>query len=461
MKNELFEKYSVPKAVLTLAIPTMLSMLVTIVYNMADIFFVGQTGDANQVAAVTLTMPIFFLLMAFGSIFGIGGGSYISRLLGKHEIEEIKHTSSFSFYGCIFLGIIGMIGFLLFMEPILLLAGASANTVGFAMGYLTVIAYGAVAICLQNALAQIVRSVGAANESMIGMMMGTVINIILDPIMILSLNMGVVGAAWATVIGNTCAVIYFIYIIVKKNDVLSISLHDFKFEKAIIKNTFAIGIPASINNILMSFAMMILNSYASAYGDNIIAALGISGRVFSVIIMLALGLAMGIQPFVGYNYAQKNYKRMNDAIKFAAVIGIAMGFIVMVITLAFSTQLVSFFINDPSVVEVGAYILVIQVLVSPILGLQFIVTTVYQSLGKVIPSLILTVCRQGLVFIPVLIIGSSLFQLQGIIWAQPIADIFSVILAVSMYFFTYRKLKNSKVETMSVSLEDSLEDGIV
>lgn len=456
MKNDLFEKYPVPKAVLTLAIPTMLSMLVTIVYNMADTFFVGQTGDANQVAAVSLTMPIFFLLMAFGNIFGIGGGSYISRLLGERKINAIKHTSAFSFYGSIALGLIGMVAFLVFMDPVLRMVGASDNTIGFAKGYLTVIAYGSVAICLQNALAQIVRSVGAAKESMIGMMIGTIINIILDPIMILSLNMGVVGAAWATVIGNGCAVIYFIYYIFKHSEVLSIAPGDFRIEGAIARNTFAIGIPASVNNILMSFSMMILNRFASSYGDIVIAAFGVSGRVFSVVVMLALGLAMGIQPFIGYNYAQQNYQRMNEAIKFAAIIGIIMGAVVMVFTLIFATEIVSFFINDPAVIEIGAYILVIQMLVGPILGLQFIVTTVYQSLGKAIPSLVLTVCRQGLAFVPILIIGSSLFGLQGIIWAQPLADLFSVILAVSMYTVTYRKLRARHAEPIALVIEDGL-----
>jgi putative MATE family efflux protein len=192
-----------------------------------------------------------------------------------------------------------MVVFLVFMDPILTIAGASPNTIGFASNYLTIVAYGAVAISLQNSLAQIVRSVGAAKESMIGMMIGTIVNIILDPIMILGMNMGVAGAAWATVIGNACAVLYFIYYIFKHSDVLSIAPGDFRMEGAIAKNTFAIGIPASINNILMSFSMIMLNNFASAYGDTVIAALGISGRVFSVVVMLALGLAMGIQPFIG------------------------------------------------------------------------------------------------------------------------------------------------------------------
>jgi len=206
----------------------------------------------------------------------------------------------------------------------------------------------------------------------------------------------------------------------------------------------------------MSFSMMILNNFASSYGDIVIAAFGVSSRVFSIVVMLALGLAMGIQPFIGYNYAQQNYKRMNDAIKFAAVIGMIMGAVVMVVTMIFNTEIVSFFINDPAVVEIGAYILVIQMLVSPFLGLQFIVTTVYQSLGKAIPSLILTVSRQGLAFIPILIIGSALFQLQGVIWAQPLADVFSIILAVSMYIVTYRKLQASKKEPVTLAMEDGL-----
>ncbi|WKY45890.1 MATE family efflux transporter [Eubacteriaceae bacterium ES2] len=455
MKQDLFEKYPIPKAVMTLAIPTMLSMLVTIVYNMADTFFVGQTGDPNQVAAVTLVMPIFFLLMAFGNIFGIGGGAYISRLLGERRTDDIKHTSSFNFYGAIIIGIIGMLIFLLFMEPILSIAGASENTMGFATGYLRIIAIGAVVVTLQCTLSQIVRSVGAAKESMIGMMLGTIINIVLDPIMILSLNMGVVGAAWATIIGNACAVVYFIFYIIRHSDVLSISPKDFRIEQSILKNTFAIGIPASINNVLMSFSMMILNNFASAYGDVIIASLGVAGRVFSIVVMLSIGLGMGVQPFIGYNYAQKKYTRMNDAIKFTAIVGIIMGTVIMIVVMFFSTDIVTFFINDPEVILNGSHMLIIQMLVSPILILQFIVTTVYQALGKAVPSLILTVTRQGLAFFPVLIIGSSLFGLQGIIWAQPLADVFSVILAVAMYTVTYRKLKGEQTESASIVVEDS------
>lgn len=456
MKKDLFEKYSIPKAVFTLAVPTMLSMLVTIIYNMADTFFVGQTGDANQVAAVSLAMPIFLLLMAFGNIFGIGGGAFISRLLGKRNLEEIKKTSAFSFYGCIALGLLSMAAFLLFMDPILSMAGASINTMDFAQGYLTIIAYGAIFICLQTSLAQIVRSIGAVNEAMIGMMIGTVINIVLDPIMILGMGMGVEGAAWATVIGNACAVIYFIHYIVKKSDVLSIDRRYLKFEGIIAKNTFAIGIPASVNNILMSISMMIMNNFASAYGDNVIAAFGVSLRVFTVVVMLSLGLAMGIQPFIGYNYAQGNFSRMNGAIKFSSIVGVVMGVIVMAVSLAFPTQIVSFFINDPDVVEVGAYILTVQMLVAPILGIQFIITTVYQSIGKAIPSLVLSVCRQGLAFIPLLIIGSTFFQLQGIIWTQPLADFFSVILAVGMYTVTYRKLKTSMAESETVAVGEGI-----
>ncbi|MGV8906064.1 MAG: MATE family efflux transporter [Acetobacterium sp.] len=206
----------------------------------------------------------------------------------------------------------------------------------------------------------------------------------------------------------------------------------------------------------MSISMMIMNNYASVYGDNVIAAFGVSLRVFTVVVMLALGLSMGIQPFIGYNYAQGNFHRMNGAIKFAGIIGVSMGLVVMVVSLAFPSQIVTFFINDPSVIDIGAYILTVQMLVSPILCIQFIITTVYQSIGKALPSLILFVCRQGLAFIPLLIIGSSFFQLQGIIWAQPLADLFSVVLALGMYAVTYRKLKNSLIELAAIGLGEGI-----
>lgn len=440
-KIDIFEKYPVSKAVLTLALPTILGMLVNVFYNMVDTFFVGKTGDPNQVAAVSLTMPIFLLLMAFGNIFGIGGASYISRKLGEKNYNEAKKTSSFCFYGSILIGIISMFLFLIFINGILKISGASANTYSFSKDYLRIIALGAPFICCQQAMGQIIRSEGASREAMFGMMLGTVVNIILDPIMILTMNMGVAGAAWATIIGNIFSTVYYILYFLRKNTVLSISYKLISFDYLMIKNIFIIGIPVSINNILMSASNILINNFASGYGDNVLAGLGISQRIFTLAIMLFIGLSQGLQPFVGYNYASRNYKRMNKAIKFSIVISVISGSVLALLGILFSGEFIKIFIDNEEVMKYGKMFMITSFSVAPILGMQFIFMSTFQAIGKAIPSLILSLSRQGIAFVPTIIIGTKLFGLSGLIWSQPIADIASVVLSAVLYIYIYNKMK--------------------
>ena len=222
--KQLFEEAPVSKAVAVMAIPTMISMLVVVIYNMADTFFIGQTGDPMQVAAVSLATPVFMVFMALGNLFGIGGSSAISRALGEKKIERARQISSFCCYGSLGLGIIMSLGFLVGMNGILKLIGASENTIGFARDYLTYIAFGGPFIMFGTAFGNILRGEGAAKESMIGNMIGTVTNIVLDPIMILMLGWGVVGAAVATVIGNIAASAFYLLYFLRKKSSLSIRL---------------------------------------------------------------------------------------------------------------------------------------------------------------------------------------------------------------------------------------------
>ncbi len=444
-RTELFETTPISKAVTTLAVPTMLGMLVTVIYNMADTFFIGRTGDANQVAAVSVALPVFLLLMAVGNIFGIGGGSYISRLLGRREERKVKETSSFCFYACIAMGFLAMFLFLVFMDPILSVIGTSANTYDFTRTYLVIIAFGAPFVCLQSALGQIVRSEGASKQAMIGMMIGTVVNIILDPIMILSMEMGVAGAAWATIIGNACSVAYYLWYFFRCNTSLSVDPRDFSMKDGIFRNVLAIGIPVSINNMLMSLANIVLNRYAVQYGDSVVAAFGVVNKIVMIDVMLLLGLSQGVQPFIGYNYASKNYRRMNGSISFSIKVSIVMGVLFTVLAFAFGPTMIGIFINDPVVIDIGTRILQATLCIAPLLGLQFIFMNAFQAFGMAGYSLILSLCRQGLAFFPAVIIGNLLFGLDGIIWAQPIADVVSIVLATCLYLRTNRRLKREAI----------------
>lgn len=324
--RDLFEKASVPRAVALMAIPTIVTMLVVVIYNMADTFFIGQTGDAMQVAAVSLATPVFMVFMALGNLFGIGGSSAISRALGEKNEQRARHISAFCCYGSLGVGILMTLIFILFMDGILKMIGASPATIDYARQYLTFVAIGAPFVMFGTAYGNIVRGEGAAKESMIGNLIGTITNIILDPIMILWLGWGVSGAAVATVLGNVAACIFYLhYLLHKKGTALSIKPSDFQWKNRIASSVFSIGIPASLNNILMSCANILLNNVLISYGDTPVAAMGIAMKANMIVILLQIGLCAGIQPLIGYNYGARNVKRLKKIFFFTGLCAVIMG----------------------------------------------------------------------------------------------------------------------------------------
>jgi putative MATE family efflux protein len=442
-KTALFETAPVPKAVLSFGLPMMFGMLTTIVYIIVDTFFVARTGDPNQVAAVTVCMPVFMLCMGLGNIFGVGGASYISRLLGEKDHDRVKKTSAFVFYASLSFSIIGTGVVFLFMPRILRLIGASPFTEGFSRRYLSWIAAGAPAIVLSFGLGQIVRSIGAAKEAMIGMIVGTVLNIILDPIMILGLNMGVAGAAAATVISNMVSTLYYLRLIAAKDSLLSIRPQDFSLEKRIVRSVLAIGIPTTLSELLMSAANMLLNRYASAYGDTFLAAMGIAYTVVMVPSMLVMGLSQGIQPLIGYTYTAKLHRRLKDVLQFTLVATTIFGTVLAALIWLFGGNTISLFMDNETVVVYGRRIVRLLVWSMPFLGAQFILSTVFQSLGKAKQTLVLSIARQGLALIPLLILFNAFFGQDGIILAQPVADVLSLLFSVALFLPIRRELRLS------------------
>ncbi|MEG0962100.1 MAG: MATE family efflux transporter [Lachnospiraceae bacterium] len=440
MNQDVFEKYPIPKAVFTMALPTVLSMLVTVFYNMADTFFVGQTGDANQVAAVSLTTPVFLLAMAVGNIFGIGGSSFISRLLGEGLKEKAKKVSAFCCYASIAFGIIMMFFFLGGMNVILKMIGADSSTYAFAQDYLTYIGYGAVFIVFSNAFGNIIRSEGAAKQAMIGMMIGTIVNIVLDPIMILGMNMGVSGAAIATVIGNICATIYYLFYFLKGKTILSIAPKDFSINREIMIGVFSIGIPASLNNVLMSVSNIVLNIYLVSYGTLAVAGMGVAMKVNILVILVCLGVGMGVQPLVGYNYGSGNHHRMKQIIKFGILCNVCIGTLVSIVYCLFTKPIISAFIKDPAVIDYGITMLRVLMISAPFIGIMFIFNFSFQAMGKALPSLLLSIGRQGLFFFPILILSNKFFGLEGVIFAQPLSDIASVFISLGMFLIIRKQL---------------------
>lgn len=450
--RELFENAPVPKAVAVMAVPTMISMLVVVIYNMADTFFIGQTGDPMQVAAVSLATPVFMVFMALGNLFGIGGSSAISRALGEKKMERARQISSFCCYGSLGLGVIMSLLFLVGMDVILKLIGASENTIDYARSYLSYIALGGPFIMFGTAFGNILRGEGASKESMIGNMIGTMVNIILDPIMILVLGWGVAGAAVATVIGNIAASAFYLQYFLRKKSSLSIRLKDFRMGERIAVSVASIGIPASLNNILMSCANIVLNHVLAGYGDTPVAAMGVAMKANMLVVLLQIGLCAGIQPLIGYNYGARNKKRLLKVVWFTGACAVVMGTVLTLFMVVARASIIKAFINDQAVIDYGIQMVIALQISGPVLGILFLCINTIQGMGKALPSLVLTICRQGLVFIPMVFLMNQLWGLEGVIYAQPTADFFSIVLSVFLCLGIIRKMGNVKVDPLADSV---------
>ena len=440
----LFEDAPIPKAVAVMAVPTMISMLVVVIYNMADTFFIGQTGDPMQVAAVSLATPVFMVFMALGNLFGIGGSSAISRSLGEKKLERARNISSFCCYSSLGLGVLMAVLFLIGMDAILKLIGASEYTVGFAREYLTYIAFGGPFIMFGTAFGNILRGEGAAKESMIGNMIGTVTNIVLDPIMILFLGWGVAGAAIATVIGNIAASAYYVCYFLRKRSSLSIRFQDFSTAGRIPFSVASIGIPASLNNILMSCANIVLNLVLVSYGDTPVAAMGVALKSNMLVVLLQIGLCAGIQPLIGYNYGSGNKKRLKQVFWFTGLCAVIMGTALTLLMVVARRLVIRAFICDADVLSDGIQMVIALQLSGPVIGILFLCINTLQGMGKALPSLVLTICRQGLIFIPAVCLLNRIFGLDGVIYAQPTADFLSIVLSVVLCMHIFHKMEGSE-----------------
>ena len=439
--RELFEEMAVPRAVARMAVPTMISMLVVVIYNMADTFFIGQTGDPLQVAAVSLATPVFMIYMALGNLFGIGGSSAISRALGEKRLMRARSISAFCCYALLMLSVVVAAFSLLCMDGILKLIGASEHTYGYARQYLFYIALGTPFIIFATAFGNLLRGEGASRESMIGNMIGTVVNIVLDPIMILTLDWGVSGAAIATVIGNMGACLYYLLYFLKKKSNLSIRFRDFHPSSVLAFSVMSIGVPASLNNILMSCANIILNLALAGYGDTPVAAMGVALKSNMLVVLLQIGLCAGIQPLIGYNYGARNKKRLMKVFWFTGLCAVVMGTALTVLMVIARRTLIQVFIDDPEVIAYGIQMVVALQLSGPFIGLLFLCINTIQGMGKALPSLVLTICRQGLIFIPLIFALNRIFGLDGVIYAQPAADYLSILVGAGICYLLIRALE--------------------
>lgn len=448
--EKIFKEAAVPEAVSRMAVPTVISSLVLVVYNMADTFFVGQTHDAYQVAAVSLTNPVFVMFMAIANLLGIGGSALISILLGQQQRDKAKAASSFCCYASLGFGII-MGGLILwFMNPLLEILGSSENTWEFSRDYLLYIAWGAPFILFSNSFGHAVRGEGAARVSMVGGMIGTVINIVLDPVFILVFQMGTAGAAIATVLGNIASCLYYLYYFWKKSPMLSIHPGFLRRELKTGIRLMAIGLPAGLNSALMSVATILLNNALVSYGDKPLAAMGIVTKIYMLIVFVHMGITNGVQPLLGYCYGAGNRKRFMSIVKFSGMLTVVCGTVLSFVCIFFSRQVMGVFINDGEVVAYGTEMLVATCLAGPILGILFLSINSMQAVDKPVLATLLSVCRQGLFFIPFLYILKSVWGLHGINYTQTAADYLAIVIAVLLLKAAMKDFGNKDMKKTEV-----------
>lgn len=441
-ETNLMSKMKISKAIATMAIPSVISSLVTVVYNMADTFFVGQTGDPLQVAAVSLTNPIFILFMAFANMFGMGGSAAASIAMGEKNEKRMKNVSAFITYASLITGIFFAVVLLLGAKPILQIFGANKQTYYLAYGYLFHISYGAPFIIWSAAASFVVRAEGASKEAMIGSMIGTVVNIILDPIMISGLHMGAAGAAIATTIGNILASLYYAWYFIKKSKCFSIHPRYFKYKDKILTTICSSGFPTAIFSVLMSVSTIVLNQILVVYGNAPVAAIGIVFKANMFITFLQMGLANGVQPLLGYNYGAGNIKRFHAVESYTKKCCLVVGILATVLYFVFRTQIIKLFISDPEVINYGVTMLIAYMISGPIIGLLFMNMNCMQSVGRALPATILSVLRQGVLLIPLLYLLNMVARLQGVIYGQALTDYIAVISSTIIW----KQYQNSMTE---------------
>ena len=452
-KTELFERTPIPRAVMNLAIPTVLSSLVMVLYHLADTFFVGMLDDPIQNAALTLSGPMLLAFNAVNNLFGVGSSSMMSRALGVKDYDAVYRSSAFGFYGSLFSGVLFSVGFTGFRGPLLQALGTEPSTLSATSDYLLwTVTFGAAPAILNVVLAYLVRSEGASLHASIGTMSGCFLNILLDPLFILpwGLNMGAAGAGLATFLSNCAACLYFFVLLFVRRGKTYVCVKPsmFRFQPAIVLGIFAVGIPASIQNLLNVTSRMVLNNFTAGYGPDAVAAMGIASTISSVSMQIALGGSQGIMPLIGYNYASGDVKRMKAAVGFLTKLALAFMAVATAAMFFGARWFTLLFIQNESVVSFGSAYLQGLCLAQPFLCIDFIAVGVFQSCGMGRRALLFAVLRKIILEIPLLVLLDKLFPPYGLAYSQLAAEFILAAAALVILARIFRSLekKNSPLE---------------
>ena len=442
-REDVFANLPVPTALRKMILPAVSSQLIVLIYNMADTFFVGKTNNPYMVAGTSLILPVFNITLCLAGLAGIGGGSLISRLLGQEQEAEARRVSAFSLYLGLTIAALFAAGIAFFMEPVLALLGAGANTYGYARQYaLCVIVIGGIPTVLSNVLANLIRSIGRSREASAGIILGGLLNIALDPLFMFVLlpdGREVLGAGLATCISNCIAFLFFAVVLARmgRGSVVTFSPKGGLPRRDSILAVFGVGIPSAITSFLFDLDYVIIDKLMVSYNDLALAAVGIVLKVERFPLNVGIGICQGMMPLVAYNYSAGNERRMEDTIRLARRLGLIVAVVSIALYELFAVQFAHLFISDTQTVALASEFLRIRVLATPLMFLSFFTVYVFQAFGRGRISLFLGVTRWLVFNIPMLFLLNAVIGMYGIVWSQVTADTLTVILS----FYVYRKYR--------------------
>lgn len=454
-KMELLGSASIPKALLAMGIPTMIGMLVNAFYNLVDAYFVGGLGE-SQMGAISVVYPLGQVVVGLGLLFGNGAASYISRLLGRGDKENADKVASTALYSSISVGAVIIIISMVFLHPILKLLGATDSILPYAATYAGIYIVSCIFNVFNVTMNNIVTSEGAAKTTMCALLMGAVLNIALDPLFIYVFDLGVAGAAIATAISQVVSTCVYLTYILRKRSVFHFKIKDCTYTKEIMSEIFKIGIPTLVFQILTSVSISLINNAAGGYGDSAIAGMGVVTRLISMGSLSVFGFIKGFQPIAGYSYGAKKFDRLREAIKTSILWSTAFCVIFGVILALFPTAIVSRFTKgDAEMIRIGAASLRANGISIILFGFYTVYSSLFLALGKGREGFILGACRQGICFIPVILLLPIVWGLNGIMYAQPIADVLSAVITVFMAIPLHKKLNNMQKQSSAISTKDN------
>ncbi|AVQ37468.1 MATE family efflux transporter [Clostridium botulinum] len=451
MKNkistaEMMEKEGISKVLLKLSVPAIIAMLINAIYNIVDTMFVGMLNNTSAIAAVSIVYPLFMFIGAIGVMFGAGGASYLSRLLGEKKKEEADKTlTSTIIIGCIFSLIFTVIS-IIFLDKFLLMYGATETIMPYAREYGYTIVLGAIFTIGTGIMSNTIRAEGNSKYSMIATCIGGVINIILDPIFMFKFGMGIKGAAVATVISQIVSFVFLLRYYYSKKSYIKLGIKFFKPTFNMFFEILKIGIPIFVTQVLASFALGFMNLGAKPYGDAAVAAMGIVFRVMSIGFYIVFGIGQGFQPVAGYNYGAKNFTRLKEAVKLSIKWSIISGIVISILFIVFAEGCMLIFTRDREVINIGIKAFRAASLLFPLFGYVNTYAVLYQALGKALGAFILSISRQGIFYIPLMYILPKFMGLEGVIFCQTAADGLAFIETFIMAIWLNKSLKKEMIE---------------